>query len=70
MTQLNEAKNYDNIEKQEAELAIELAQELLKATYQYATLDGRLKALKSKSLPELFLNSDQGRPLLAHSIKS
>ncbi len=40
------AKNYDTIGTNEAELAIELAKELLKAVYQYASLVDRLKALK------------------------
>jgi hypothetical protein len=41
-----EAKTYDNIGKDEATLAIELAKELLKAVYQYASLVSKLKALK------------------------
>ena len=41
-----EAKSYDNIGKDEAELAIELAKELLKAVYQYANLVSRLRSLK------------------------
>lgn len=41
-----EAKDYDQIGKNESELAIELAKELLKAVYQYANLVSRLKALK------------------------
>jgi Domain of unknown function (DUF4145) len=41
-----EAKVYDNIGEQEATLAIELAKELLKAVYQYATLVEKLKALQ------------------------
>lgn len=41
-----EAKNYDEIGKEEAEIAIELAKELLKAVYQYTSLLARLKALK------------------------
>jgi HEPN domain-containing protein len=41
-----EAKSYDNIGREEAELAIELAKELLKAVYQYADLVARLRALK------------------------
>lgn len=40
------AKNYDAIGKNEAELAIELAKELLKAVYQYTSLVSKLKALK------------------------
>lgn len=40
------AKNYDGIGKEQATLAIELAKELLKAVYQYASLVDRLKALK------------------------
>lgn len=41
-----EAKDYDEIGKEEAELAIELAKELLKAVYQYDGLVARLLALK------------------------
>ena len=40
-----EARVYDNIGPDEAELAIELANELLKAAYQYTALVGRLKGL-------------------------
>jgi len=40
------AKNYDSIGTEQATLAIELAKELLKAVYQYASLVDRLKALK------------------------
>lgn len=41
-----EAKNYDGIGMAESALAIELAKELLKAVYQYASLVARLTALK------------------------
>lgn len=41
-----EAKEYDAIGKDEADLAIALAKELLKAVYQYANLVQRLKDLK------------------------
>lgn len=41
-----EAKDYDKIGEEESELAIELAKELLKATYQYTSLVQRLTALK------------------------
>lgn len=41
-----EAKDYDQIGKEESELAIELAKELLKAVYQYTSLVARLTALK------------------------
>lgn len=41
-----EAKVYDDIGEVEVELAIELCKELLKATYQYEDLLGRLRALK------------------------
>ncbi|WP_292225546.1 DUF4145 domain-containing protein [Brevundimonas sp.] len=41
-----EAKSYDSIGREEAELAVELAKELLKAVYQYADLVARLRALK------------------------
>jgi hypothetical protein len=40
------AKDYDNIGKEEAELAIDLAKELLKAVYQYASLLTKLVSLK------------------------
>jgi HEPN domain-containing protein len=40
------AKDYDKIDKEEAELAIELAKELLKAVYQYTSLLSKLTALK------------------------
>src|SRR5262249_40446575 len=38
-----EARTYDQIEKDEAELAIDLAKELLKAVYQYTSLLDRLR---------------------------
>lgn len=41
-----EAKDYDAIGKEESEIAIELAKELLKAVYQYTSLVARLTALK------------------------
>lgn len=41
-----EAKEYDQVGKEEVEVAIMLAKEILKSTYQYADLLGRLKALK------------------------
>ena len=44
-----EAKDYDKIGEEEAELAIELAKELLKAVYQYSSLLTRLTALKKGS---------------------
>jgi hypothetical protein len=46
-----EAKEYDQIGKVEAELAIELAKELLKAVYQYTSLLARLTALKKTNAP-------------------
>jgi hypothetical protein len=47
-----EAKDYDAIGKEESELAIELAKELLKAVYQYTSLVARLTALKRpKAVP-------------------
>ncbi|MGX9120317.1 DUF4145 domain-containing protein [Mesorhizobium sp. BHbsci] len=46
-----EAKDYDKIGKEESELAIELAKELLKAVYQYTSLLARLTALKKKANP-------------------
>ena len=42
-----EAREYDKIGKNEIEISIELAKELLKAVYQYSSLLGRLKALKN-----------------------
>jgi HEPN domain-containing protein len=47
-----EAKTYDSVGKEEAQLALELAKELLKATYQYASLVHKLKALQ-KPAPTL-----------------
>lgn len=44
-----EAKDYDKIGKEESELAIELAKELLKAVYQYTSLVARLTALKKRA---------------------
>ena len=41
-----DAKSYDDIGEAEATLAIELAKELLKSTYQYSSLVDKLKALK------------------------
>jgi hypothetical protein len=46
-----EAKDYDKIGKEESELAIELAKELLKAVYQYTSLVARLTALKKPKTP-------------------
>lgn len=46
-----EAKTYDEIGRDEVDAAFELTREILKATYQYAALLGRLKALK-KTVPE------------------
>lgn len=46
-----EAKDYDAIGQNESELAIELAKELLKAVYQYASLVSRLQALKKPPSP-------------------
>ncbi len=43
-----EAKTYDRIDKAETAVALELAKELLKATYQYGSLVAKLRALKSK----------------------
>jgi hypothetical protein len=42
-----QAKNYDNIGKEEAEDAIELAKEVLKALYQLQGLVNRLQARKN-----------------------
>ena len=41
-----EAQAYDQIGKVEAEVAIDLAKEILKAVYQYSSLVNRLKSLK------------------------
>lgn len=41
-----EAKTYDEITEVEAALALELAKELLKAVYQYASLVARMRAMK------------------------
>lgn len=41
-----EAKSYDSITDQEARLAVELAKEILKAVYQYASLVDKLRALR------------------------
>lgn len=42
-----ESKVYDKIGKEEVEIGIEFAKEVLKATYQYSDLLGRLRALKA-----------------------
>jgi len=41
-----EAQTFDNIERKEVELAIDVTKEVLKAVFQYAELVGRLQALK------------------------
>lgn len=41
-----EAKNYDGIGEEEIEAGVELAKEIIKATYQYKGLLGKLKALQ------------------------
>ena len=41
-----EAKTYDDVGKEEVLAGIELTKEIIKATYQYKDLLGRLKALK------------------------
>lgn len=41
-----ESKIYDGIGKEEAELSVELAKELLKAVYQYSVLVAKLRSLK------------------------
>jgi hypothetical protein len=46
-----EAQLYDEIGRDEASLAVELAKELLKAVYQYRDLVGRLKALRKDAPP-------------------
>jgi len=42
-----ESQEYTKVGKEEVEIGIELAKEVLKAVYQYAALLGRLRALKS-----------------------
>ncbi|MBX3579715.1 MAG: DUF4145 domain-containing protein [Rhizobiaceae bacterium] len=44
-----EAKDYNIIGKEEAEIAIDLSKELLKAVYQYSSLVARLKSLAKKT---------------------
>jgi cell fate (sporulation/competence/biofilm development) regulator YmcA (YheA/YmcA/DUF963 family) len=44
-----EAKVYQTIEREEAELSIELAQEILKARFQHKSLVQRLRARRSDS---------------------
>lgn len=41
-----ESREYDDVGKEEVEVGVELTKEVLKATYQYAALLGRLRALK------------------------
>lgn len=41
-----ESRVYEDVGQEEVEVAIEVAKEILKATYQYEVLMGRLKALK------------------------
>ncbi|MCX5697354.1 MAG: DUF4145 domain-containing protein [Candidatus Omnitrophica bacterium] len=43
-----ESRLYENIEKEEVDVAIEFAKEILKAVYQYEHLLGRLRNLKKK----------------------
>src|SRR5690242_6393932 len=43
-----EAKEYDQIGRAELEAAIAVTKEIMKAIYQYASLVGRLRALKTK----------------------
>jgi hypothetical protein len=47
-----EARVYEAIGKAELEVAIDVAKEILKATYQYEDILGRLKALKKASASE------------------
>ena len=42
-----ELKNFDQVDKQEAELAIKIVQEIVKALYQHKTLMAQLEQLKS-----------------------
>lgn len=46
-----ESREYDTIGKEEVEVGIELAKEVLKAVYQYSALLARLRALKKPSTP-------------------
>jgi hypothetical protein len=41
-----ESREYDKLGKEEVEIGIEFTKEVLKATYQYSTLLGRLRSLK------------------------
>jgi Domain of unknown function (DUF4145) len=41
-----ESKEFDQIGKEEVEVGVELAREVLKAVYQYSTLLARLRGLK------------------------
>ena len=45
-----EAKSYHSIDKEEAELSIEMAQEILKALYQHKSLVERLKNKRNQSM--------------------
>ena len=42
-----ESKDFDNVGRDEIELALEVAKEVLKAVYQYSALIAELNALKS-----------------------
>jgi hypothetical protein len=44
-----ESQEYDKVDKEEVEVAIDVTKEILKATYQYESLMGRLDALKKKN---------------------
>ena len=46
-----ESQSFNNIGKEELEVAIEFAKEVLKATYQYESLRKRLAALKKPGIP-------------------
>ncbi|WP_081717674.1 DUF4145 domain-containing protein [Hyphomicrobium nitrativorans] len=46
-----EAKEYAAIGKEEAEIAVEVAKEILKALYQHKTLIARMQKLKSAKIP-------------------
>src|SRR5207245_124964 len=48
-----ESREYDKVGKEEVEIGLELAKEVLKAVYQYSALLNRLRALKKNTTGEL-----------------